>query len=214
MKATAHPETREPFGGWSAYWRKCHLWLSPGMMGQDGGLSRRGPGLKGQGRLASFPDTERLWEWRRCPSGLLPKQSVTFKWANWHVRSWGLIPFCFTRQLPILAAALPGWMCPPFSRWESRKLSQDHIRTSRKTKLQRPLQDLTLLLTNLTVTLALLFHQLQPLWPGPSIPPNLFHFIPLISGLRLKVTCWRILSLESYPRLRIPLRTPTMLDTS
>ena len=65
MKATAHPETRETFGGWSAYWRKCHLWLSPGVMCQDDGLSRRGPGLRGQGRLASFPDTERLWEWRR-----------------------------------------------------------------------------------------------------------------------------------------------------
>ena len=60
MKATAHPETRETSRGWSASWRKCHLWLSPGMI-----LSRHGPGLRGQGRLASFPDTERLWEWRR-----------------------------------------------------------------------------------------------------------------------------------------------------
>ena len=99
-------EAGQPIGGnatsgWAqGWWARMMGWADVGQGWGDRAdlppsLTQKGFGSEGGA------------EWRRGPSGLLPKQSVTFKWVNWPVRSWGLIPFCFWKATFYKTASHP-----------------------------------------------------------------------------------------------------------
>ena len=94
-------EAGQPLGGnATSGWAQGWSWADMGQgWGDRAGLP---PSLTQKG-FGSEGGSKR----RRGPSGLLPKQSVTFKWVHWPVRSWGLIPFCFWKATFYKAAFYP-----------------------------------------------------------------------------------------------------------